>query len=258
MSTCTYTVDENGIAEMIINNPPMNALSSSVLGDIKETVTKALNDEKVRVVVFTGAGKAFIAGADIKELETLDTAKKGIEFLEYGQDVLNLIENADKPFIAAINGYALGGGTELSLACHIRLIDEKAQMGLPEIKLGIIPGFAGTQRTPRLIGTGRAYELVLSGNFINAQQAADYGLANRVVPAGEVVAEAKKLAKAMATKGKPAIKIAMKAIREGIKMSLDEAQKFEREQFGILCETENKKEGVSAFLEKREPVAKDD
>ena len=146
---------------------------------------------------------------------------------------------------------------ELALACHIRIADEKAMLGLPEIKLGIIPGYAGTQRTPRLIGKGRAYELILSGNFINGTQASEYGLANRVTPAGEVVNEAKKLASAIAAKGRPAIKTAMKVIKEGLGMDLMEAQVFERNEFGKLCETENKKEGVQAFLEKREPQAKD-
>ncbi|MCP4132312.1 MAG: enoyl-CoA hydratase [bacterium] len=257
MSTCTYTVDETGIAEMVIDNPPMNALSTPVLSDIKEAVSKALSDDSVRVIVFTGAGRAFIAGADIKEIEKLKTQSEGSDYLKNGQDVLNMIDNADKPFIAAINGFALGGGMELALACHMRLVDETAQLGLPEIKLGVIPGYAGTQRTPRYIGKARAYELVLSGNFIDGNLAADYGLVNRTTPKGEVVGEAKKLAAAIAAKGRPAIKTAMKVIKEGLEMDLLEAQKYERDEFGLLCETENKKEGISAFLEKRDPAAKD-
>lgn len=151
MSACTYTVDDSGIALMVIDNPPMNALSTPVLSNIEEAVDQALADEKVRVVVFTGAGKAFIAGADIKEVEGLNTAEAGSAYLENGQRILNKIELADKPFIAAINGFALGGGMELALSCHIRIADETAQLGLPEIKLGIIPGYAGTQRTPALL-----------------------------------------------------------------------------------------------------------
>jgi len=257
MSTCSYTVDESGVAVMVIDNPPMNALSTPVLKDIEATVDKAIDDDTVRVVVFTGAGKAFIAGADIKEIETLNSVNDGSSYLERGQNLLNKIEQADKPFIAAINGFALGGGCELALSCHIRLADETAQIGLPEIKLGVIPGYAGTQRTPRYIGKARAYELILSGNFIKGTTAAEYGLVNRTTPKGEVVKEAKKLAKTIAAKGRPAIKTAMKVIKEGFDMEFMEAQKFEREQFGKLCETENKKEGVSAFLEKREPEARD-
>ncbi len=249
---CYYSVDEKGIALMEINNPPMNALGTPILADIRDTVQKSLADDAVRVVVFTGAGKAFIAGADINEIKGLKTAQAGIDFLANGQDVLNLIEKADKPFIAAINGFCLGGGTELALACHIRLIDESAQMGLPEIKLGIIPGFGGTQRTPRLIGRGRAYELVLSGNFISGKQAELYGLVNRSVPKGQVVEEAKKLAADIASKSRMAIKGAMKAIREGMLMEYYESQKNEREIFGTLCETADKEEGVDAFLNKRE------
>ncbi len=257
MSTCSYTVDGQGVALMIINKPPMNALSTPVIRDIREAVEKALKDDAVRVVVFTGEGKAFIAGADISEFTGLNTQQAGSDWVKQGQDLLNIIENADKPFIAAINGYALGGGTEVALACHIRLVDETAQMGLPEIKLGIIPGFGGTQRSPRLFGTGRAYELILSGNFISGKQAAEYGLVNRCVPKGEAVNEANKLASVIALRGRPAIKIAMDVIRRGVAMDFSAALKMERDSFGTLCETDNKREGVSAFLEKRDPVAKD-
>lgn len=257
MSACSYTVDETGVAVMTIDNPPMNALSTPVINSIRESVEKALRDDSVRVIVFTGAGRAFIAGADISEVEKLNAAKDGADYLINGQDLLNTIENADKPFIAAINGFALGGGLEFALACHIRIADETAQLGLPEIKLGIMPGYAGTQRTPRLIGKGRALELILSANFINGTQAAQYGLVNRAVPKGESVNEAKSLAKAIALKGRPAVKTAMRVVREGIDMPLSEAQVFERNEFGKLCETDNKKEGVAAFLGKREPSAKD-
>lgn len=257
MSTCTYTVDDQGVALMTINNPPLNALGTAVIKNIRDTVEKALSDPAVRVVVFTGAGKAFIAGADISEFTGLNTMKDGSDWLKPGQELMDLIENADKPFIAAINGYALGGGTELALACHIRLADETAQMGLPEIKLGIIPGFGGTQRSPRLFGTGRAYELILSGNFISGKQAAEYGLVNRAVPKGEAVNEARKLAQVIASRGRPAVRAAMESIRKGISIEFPDALKFERDSFGKLCETENKREGISAFLEKREPKAKD-
>ncbi len=242
---------------MVIDNPPLNALSTPVLNDIEESVIRALNDDAVRVIIFTGAGKAFIAGADINEIGKLTNNSSGEEFLKNGQDILNLIENADKPFIAAINGYALGGGTELALACHIRLADKKAKLGLPEIKLGVIPGFGGTQRAPRIIGKARALEMILSGNFLSAEQAAEYGLVNRVTPEGKVVEEARKLAAVMASRGKPAIRAAMKAVSEGLETGFSKGLKLEREEFGKLCGTENMKEGVSAFLEKREPVPRD-
>ncbi len=254
---CYYSVDDKGIALMEINNPPMNALSTPVLQDIKDTIAKALADNAVRVVIFTGFGKAFIAGAGINEIKALNTAKAGSTYLINGQDILNMIEKGDKPFIAAINGFCLGGGMELALACHMRLADESAQMGLPEIKLGIIPGYAGTQRTPRLIGRGRAYELVLSGNFITGSQAELYGLVNRAVPKGQAVEEAKKLAAPIAAKSRMAIRGAMQSIREGLFMDYYEAQKNEREIFGTLCETADKNEGVDAFLNKREPSFKD-
>ena len=254
---CSYTVDSSGIALMEINNPPMNALSTPVLGDIRDAVKAALADKAVRVVVFTGAGRAFIAGADIREIQKLSTAKEGSAWLENGQDVCNLVEKADKPFIAAINGFCLGGGMEFALACHIRLADETAQIGLPEIKLGIIPGFGGTQRTPRLIGKGRAYELVLTGNFISGKDAETYGIVNRCTPAGTVVDEAKKMALAIATKSRMNISAGMTAIREGSVMEFYASLKFERELFGKLCETEDKQEGVAAFLGKREPEFKD-
>ncbi len=256
-SVCGYRVEEGGIAVMEINNPPMNALSIPVLGAVRQAVNEALADGSVRVIVFTGAGKAFIAGADINEIEKLHIAQEGSDYLKAGQDVFNLIENADKPFIAAINGFCLGGGLECALACHIRLADEKAMLGLPEIKLGIIPGYAGTQRTPRLIGKGRAYELILSGNFITGKQAEMYGLVNRAVPSGEAVAEAKKLAADIAKRSRMAIKAAMRSIREGMLMEMQAAQKNERDLFGTLCETQDKKEGIEAFMKKREPVFSD-
>ncbi len=257
MSTCTYTVDDSGVALMIINNPPMNTLSTKVLNDIEESVLKALKDDSVRVIVFTGEGKAFIAGADINEFVDINSKNAGADFLKNGQDIFNLIENSDKPFIAAINGYALGGGMEFALACHIRLADRSAQMGLPEIKLGIIPGYGGTQRTPRTVGKGRALEMILSGNFYSGEEAEMYGLVNRITREGEVVNEALKLAKTIAQKGRPAVKAAIKAVSSGLDRSFTDGLKLEREEFGKLCETENKKEGVAAFLEKRKPVPKD-
>ncbi len=253
---CHYTI-ENGIAILTIDNPPMNALNHVVLNDMRESIVQLIENDMVRVVIVTGAGKAFVAGADINEIKVQNTKEDGANFLKNGQDVLNIIENADKPFIAAINGYCLGGGLELALACHIRLADESAQLGLPEIKLGIIPGYGGTQRSTRLFGKGAAYELILSGNFISGRQAELYRVVNRATEKGKVVDEAKELAKAIAARSRLAIKAAMRAIVQGFTMEFDAALAFERELFGQLCETEDKKEGISAFLEKREPKFKD-
>lgn len=253
MSTCNYTVDESGVALMVIDNPPMNALSSSVLKDIKDAVTRALADVAVRTVVFTGQGKAFIAGADIKEINKIPGAHEAKQFAENGQKLFSMIENSDKPFIAAINGFALGGGMELALSCHMRLADETAQMGLPEIKLGIIPGYGGTQRASRAIGKARALEMILTGNFFSGAVAEKYGLVNRITAKGEVVNEAKALAKTIAMRGRPAVKAAMQAVSEGLNVHFAEGLKLEANEFGRLCETENMREGVSAFLEKREP-----
>jgi enoyl-CoA hydratase len=254
---CYYSVNEAGIALMEINNPPMNALSRPVLDDIRDTLVKALADKDVRVIVFTGAGKAFIAGADISELNDYETAQEGADFLIRGQELSHVFMNADKPVIAAINGFCLGGGMEMALACHIRLADEGATMGLPEIKLGIIPGYGGTQRTPRLIGMGRALELILSGNFLNGKQAEDYSLVNRAVPKGTVVDEAMKLAAAIASKSRVSVQAALRSVHEGITMDLYTAMKYEREQFGICYASEDKKEGVAAFSGKREPKFND-
>jgi len=250
---CDYTVDEKGVALMVIKNPPMNTLARPVLEDIQNAVKRANADNSVRVIVFTGDGKAFIAGADINEFTPIKNKSEGSDFLINGQSVLNLIESSDKPYIAAINGFCLGGGMETALACHIRLADEKAKLGLPEIKLGIIPGYGGTQRTPRLIGRGRAYELILSGNFISGRQAELYGLVNRAVPEGHVVTEALALAAEIAGRGRVAVKNTMRAVREGVDMEMMTALSFERTLFGELCETEDKKEGTAAFLEKRNP-----
>ncbi len=253
---CNYTA-ENGVAVMTIDNPPVNALSQPVLADMKDAFTMAFNDDSVRVIVFTGAGKAFIAGADINEFKDLATKQEGSDYLINGQEVTHLIESGDKPVIAAINGFCLGGGMEMALACHICLADEKAQIGLPEIKLGIIPGYGGTQRTTRLIGTGRAMELVLSGNFVTGEEAARYGIVNRAAPAGQVMDEAMKLAGTIAAKSRMNVTRAMTAIQEGLSMDLKEAMKLERDLFGECCTTGDKNIGVAAFLEKKEPDFQD-
>ncbi|MEN6473973.1 MAG: enoyl-CoA hydratase-related protein [Syntrophaceae bacterium] len=254
---CSYALHEAGIALMEINNPPMNALSWVVLDEIRDTLTKALHDPEVRVIVFTGAGKAFIAGADIKELNDFSTAQEGADSLIKGQELSHIFMNADKPIIAAINGFCLGGGMEMALACHIRLADETATLGLPEIKLGIIPGYGGTQRSTRLIGPGRALEMILSGNFLSGQQAESYCLVNRAVPKGTVVAEAMQLAAAIASRSRVAVQAALRAVLEGATMDLYTGMRLERKLFGVCYASEDKQEGAAAFIEKREAKFKD-
>ena len=254
---CMYAVS-NGVAVMTVDNPPVNALSTAVIEDIEASVNDALMDESVRVVVFTGGGKrAFIAGADISEFVNLNDKEDGTNYLVKGQELTRIIENADKPFIAAIHGYCLGGGMEFALSCHIRLADEKAQFGQPEINLGVIPGYGGTQRGARQMGKARALELILSGDFISAKQAAEYGIINRVVPEGKVMEAALSLADTIAKKSRVAVKATIKAINEGLNLDFDASMKLEGEIWGALCETEDKVEGVAAFLEKREPEFKD-
>lgn len=254
---CYYKVNEAGVALMEIDNPPMNALSIKVLGEIRDTLEKALADRDVRVIVFTGVGKAFIAGADISELNLYETAQEGADWLKTGQNLTHVFMNADKPVISAINGFCLGGGMEMALACHIRLADEDAVLGLPEIKLGIIPGYGGTQRTPRLIGTGRALELILSGNFIKGRQAEAWGLVNRAVPKGTVVEEAMKLGATIAAKSRVNVQAAIRAVMEGMTMDLYTGMKLERELLGTCYASEDKKEGTAAFAQKREPKFRD-
>ncbi len=254
---CIYSVHD-GVAVMTVDNPPVNALSLTVINDLEASVNDALLDETVRVVVLSGAGnRAFIAGADISEFVTLYKKEDAEEYLAKGQKITRTIENSDKPFIAAIHGYCLGGGMEFALSCHIRLADENAQFGQPEIKLGVIPGYGGTQRGARQLGKARALELILSGNFIPAKQAAEYGIVNRVVPVGEVLDAAVALAETIASKSRLAVKATIKAVNEGLNLDFDASMKLERKIWGELCETRDKAEGVAAFLEKRKPEFRD-
>jgi enoyl-CoA hydratase len=210
----------------------------------------------VRAVVLTGAGeKSFVAGADINELAT-QTPTIGRQHALAGQHVLDLIQNMGKPVIAAINGYALGGGCELAMACTMRIAADTAKLGQPEINLGIIPGYAGTQRLARLVGRGRALELLLTGDQIGAQEAHRLGLVNRVVPAAELMAEAKTLAATLAAKAPIAVRYILDAVHKGLDMPFAEAQTYEATLFGLVASTEDMREGTKAFLEKRKPEFK--
>jgi enoyl-CoA hydratase/carnithine racemase len=251
-----YVVEE-GVATVTINHPPANALSSPVMTELAQVFQEMDQKREVKVVVFTGAGTFFIAGADIKEILSISSARQGEELATLGQGVFNQIENLSKPVIAAINGVCLGGGLELAMACHIRVAGDRVRLGQPEINLGIIPGFGGTQRLSRLVGKAKATEWILTGDMINAQEAKALGLVNKVVPDGEVLKQAQNLAKKIASKGQVAVRAALKAIGEGMKGSLEEGLTNEARLFGRLCDTQDMKEGLKAFLEKRQPKFQD-
>ena len=245
------------IAYVTINRPQvLNALNVETVEELRKVFSEIEEDEKVASVILTGAGdKAFVAGADINELAKLD-ALGGRDFSLNGQRVFNLIENLGKPVIAAVNGFALGGGCELALACTLRVAAETAKFGQPEVNLAIIPGYGGTQRLARLIGKGRALEMVLTGNMIGAEEAYRIGLVNRAAPLSELMNEAKKLAETIMSKGPIAVKLAMLAINHGLQMSLQQGLQLEASLFGLTCATEDMKEGTSAFLEKRKATFK--
>lgn len=258
MSYKTLQLDiKDNIAIVTINRPEkLNALNQQVMTDLDNVFDELKNNEKVYVVIITGSGgKAFVAGADIKELSSLDM-NKAKEFSENGQAVFNKIENFEKPVIAAVNGFALGGGCELALACHIRVVSENAKFGQPEVNLGIIPGYGGTQRLTRLINSGRAMENTLTADMIDANEAYRIGLANKVFPADDLINEAENMAKKIASKGQQAIRLAINAIKNVDQLTLSEGQNLEASLFAICCGTEDFKEGTSAFLEKRKPSFK--
>ena len=251
--TLSLEVDEHGVAILTINRPQkLNALNSQVLSELEDVVTEINDREDIRAIILTGSGeKAFVAGADIAELQDLNEPR-GTVASERGQEVFAGIENSTKPFIALVNGYALGGGCELAMSCHIRIASEKAVFGLPEVSLGLIPGYGGTQRLTKLIGKGRAIEYILTGATINAQTALQIGLVNKVVPIGEEVAKAKEMISMILTKAPVAVTNAIKAV-QATELGKEEGFRVEAELFGELCSTEDFKEGTTAFLEKRKP-----
>jgi enoyl-CoA hydratase len=250
-------ITRDRIAYVTANRPDkLNTLDHQVMLELKDLFTRIRSDTSVDLVILTGNGeKAFVAGADIKELHQLDMLS-GKEFSERGQEVFNLIENLGKPVIAAVNGYALGGGCELALACHIRIASENARFFQPEVSLGIIPGYGGTQRLSRLIGKGRAMELILTGNQIDAQEAYRIGLANKVVPLSELMPTAEAMAKQILSRGQIAVRTALKAVNASMETTQTDGQHLEATLFDICCGTEDFKEGTSAFLEKRKPEFK--
>jgi len=248
---------DGGVATLTINRPKvLNALSTQTLDELRRAILALKYDDGVRVVIITGSGdKSFIAGADINELSQ-QTPIGGREHALRGQHVFDLVEHMGKPVIAAINGYALGGGCELAMACTIRIAADTAKLGQPEINLGIIPGYGGSQRLSRLVGRGRALELLLTGDQISAAEAYRLGLVNRVVTGANLMGEARKLAQALAAKAPIAVRYIIDAVNKGLQMSLPDAQVFEATLFGLVAATEDMREGTKAFLEKRKPEFK--
>ena len=250
-------VTRGGIHTITIKRPAkLNALNRQTLQELFGAIIDASGDDKVRVIVLTGAGdKAFVAGADIGEIRE-QSPTEARTFSEFGQNLMSMIQSLDKPVIAAINGFALGGGMELALACHLRIATSNARLGLPEIKLGIMPGFGGTQRLVRLVGTTRALEMTLTGEPIKADRALEYGLVNRVV-------EPDQLEQAVADLAAPLVKAAPEAVRgilqatlQGVQINLEAGLALETARFALCCATEDMQEGTSAFLEKRTPEFK--
>jgi len=246
---------KNSIAYVTVNRPKvLNALNLATMEELRAAFHDLRTDAGVRAVILTGAGeKAFIAGADIGELSKLD-AVLGKEYTHRGQSVLNLIERLGKPVIACINGFALGGGCEIAMACSLRLASENAKLGQPEVKLGMIPGYGGTQRLPRLVGKGIAMQLVLTGEPISAQEAHRIGLVNEVTAPGELIPRAEAIAHKIMANAPLAVQYAMEAVNHGMDLTLAEGLYVEATLFGVCCATQDKAEGTRAFLEKRPPV----
>ena len=243
---------KDGIARITFNRPTvLNALNRKTIEELGECLNAARNDGAVRVLILTGAGeKAFVAGADINELAK-QTPVNGKEFALFGQEVIHRLETIGKPSIAAINGFALGGGCEVALACTMRIASKNAKLGQPEVKLGILPGYGGSQRLPRLCGKGVAQELILTGEMITADEALRVGLVNRVVELSELLTTAEAIAKKIAANAPLAVKYAMEAVERGMEMPQEEGLFLEATLFGLCCATEDMREGTRAFLEKR-------
>ena len=245
---------DGAVAVITVNRPQvLNALNFSTIDDLRRAALALKHDAGVRAIVITGAGeKSFAAGADINEL-VVQSPAQGKELALRGQHVFDLLENLGKPVLAAINGYALGGGCELALACTLRVAADTARIGQPEINLGIIPGYGGTQRLARLVGKGVALELLLTGKQITAAEALQIGLVNRVVPAAGLLSDAKALAAELAGKAPIAVQYIIEAVNRGLEVSFDKGQFLEATLFGLVASTDDMREGTKAFLEKRKP-----
>ena len=243
---------KDGIAFVTINRPDkLNALNDQVMKELADAAERIATESDIKGAILTGSGpKSFVAGADIGDLSKQGPFD-GKARAQRGQSVLRRLETCGKPVIAAINGFALGGGCELAMACHIRIASDNAKFGQPEVKLGIAPGYGGTQRLPRLVGKGVALQLILTGEMIDAQEAYRIGLVNRVVPAADLLAESEKMMRGILAMGPLAVRLAMEAVDQGLEMTLDEGLLLEANHFGLLAATQDTKEGLTAFLEKR-------
>jgi enoyl-CoA hydratase/carnithine racemase len=249
---------EERVAIITIDHPPVNALNEATISELNAAIDEVLASADVKAVVLTGGGQlAFVAGADITEFSKLTTPEQAQAVSRQVQSVFAKIECAAKPFIAAINGVALGGGLELAMACHMRIIGDRAKVGQPEINLGIIPGWGGTQRLARLVGQAKAVELILTGDSVTAQEAFRLNLVNKVVPGGEVLKTAKDLGRKIAGKGALATRAALEAVTRGLDLSLDDGLALEAQKFGEIAVSEDAREGAMAFLQKRQPAFKD-
>jgi enoyl-CoA hydratase len=249
------TVDvADRIATITVNRPEkLNALNDATIAELDAAIDEARERDDVAAVVLTGAGRAFVAGADISEIVAADPTQARA-LARRGQAMMRKFETSPKPTVAAVNGFALGGGCELAMACHIRLASEAAKFGQPEVKLGILPGYGGTQRLPRLVGKGRALQLLLTAETIDAAEAHRIGLVNRVVPAGELLAAARSMLGQILANGPLAVALCVEAVDRGLDMGLDDGLAFEANSFGLLAATADMREGMTAFLEKRGPV----
>jgi enoyl-CoA hydratase len=241
------------VATITVNRPnKLNALNDRVIAELGDAIDSARQNGDVGGVILTGAGRAFVAGADISELEN-HGAVSAKALAQRGQEVFRRYETSPKPTIAAVNGFALGGGCELAMACHIRIASEAAKFGQPEVKLGLIPGYGGTQRLPRLVGRGRALQLLLTGETIDANEAYRIGLVNRVVPATDLIVAATTMLQTILANGPLAVAYCVEAVNRGTDLTLDEALALEATAFGLLAATDDKREGTQAFMEKRPP-----
>jgi enoyl-CoA hydratase/carnithine racemase len=249
---------EERVAVVTLDNPPVNVLTPKVIGEIDETFAELEKNDDVKVIVFTSAGtNAFIAGADIKVIAQIQTPEQGVQLALRGQQVLQRIEDSTKISIAAIHSICVGGGNELVMAFHLRVASERARFGQPEINLGIIPGFGGTQRLTRLVGLAKARELILTGDVITAQEALRIGLVNRVVPEGELIKQTLGLAKKIASKSRVTLTLCERAMRYGLSVSLADGLAQEAKYFAEACKSKDMHEGVQAFVEKRQPRFQD-
>ncbi len=244
----------DGLAFVTINRPDkLNALNDQVMAELADAAERIATEAEIRGAILTGAGpKAFIAGADIGDLSRQGPFDGKARAMR-GQAVLRRIETGGKPVLAAVNGFALGGGCELAMACHLRVASDNARFGQPEVKLGIAPGYGGTQRLPRLVGKGVALQLILTGEMIDAQEAYRIGLVNRVVPAADLLAESEKMMRGILAMAPLAVRLCLEAVDHGFEMTLDEGLLLEANHFGLLAATHDMKEGTTAFLEKRAP-----